>query len=81
MTPYGPEEVRLQIQAAEEHGTSGWMLWDMANRYRAGNLDEESPAGVPNPENVPISNRAVTVTRARRSARPQRSARSRRTPC
>ena len=41
MTPYGSEQVRAQIQAANEHGTSGWMLWDPLNRYRLDNLDPE----------------------------------------
>lgn len=30
---YGEEEVRAQIRAAEEFGTSGWMLWDPNNDY------------------------------------------------
>jgi hypothetical protein len=41
MRSYGPEDVRAQIRATEDHGTSGWMLWDMANRYRPENLDFE----------------------------------------
>jgi hypothetical protein len=53
MTPYGPDQVRAQIQAAEEHGTSGWMLWDPENRYRLDNLDPETPGETPNPENMP----------------------------
>jgi hypothetical protein len=28
MTPYGPDEVRAQIDAAEASGASGWMLWN-----------------------------------------------------
>ncbi|MGH2551249.1 MAG: putative glycoside hydrolase, partial [Thermomicrobiales bacterium] len=28
MTPYGPEQVRAQIDAAEEAGVEGWMLWN-----------------------------------------------------
>jgi hypothetical protein len=28
MTPYGPEEVRAQIDAAEEAGVEGWLLWN-----------------------------------------------------
>jgi len=52
MTPYGADQVRAQIQAADEHGTSGWMLWDPENRWRTGHLDPEPPGEVPNPENV-----------------------------
>ena len=28
MTPYGPDEVRAQIDATEASGASGWMLWN-----------------------------------------------------
>lgn len=41
MTPYTSQQVRAQIQAADEWGTSGWMLWDPENRYRRDNLDPE----------------------------------------
>ncbi len=30
---YGAEEVRAQIDAAEEFGGTGWMLWNNANVY------------------------------------------------
>ena len=33
MRAYGPTEVRAQIDAAEEAGVGGWMVWDMGNRY------------------------------------------------
>ena len=33
-TPYTPEMVRGQIKAAEEHHTSGWLIWNAANRYQ-----------------------------------------------
>lgn len=39
MTPYTSLQVRAQIQAADDLGTSGWMLWDPQNRYRLDNLD------------------------------------------
>jgi hypothetical protein len=52
MTPYGSSQVRAQIQAANEHGTSGWMLWDPENRFHLENLDVEEPSSVPNPENT-----------------------------
>ena len=38
MIPYGVEEVRAQIDAAEDVGTSGWMLWDPNNVYTDGAL-------------------------------------------
>ena len=38
MIPYGVEEVRAQIDAAEDVGTSGWMLWDPNNVYTVGAL-------------------------------------------
>jgi hypothetical protein len=31
--PYGDIEVQKQIQASDEAGTSGWMLWNAANAY------------------------------------------------
>lgn len=31
--PYGPEEVRAQIRAAEEMGARGWLLWNPSARY------------------------------------------------
>ena len=52
MSTYGEAEVRAQIQAANEHGTSGWMLWDPENRFRRSNLDPEQPSAIPNPENA-----------------------------
>jgi hypothetical protein len=36
--PYGDIEVQKQIQASDEAGTSGWMLWNAANAYHAGAL-------------------------------------------
>ena len=47
MTPYGDEEVRAQIQAAEDAGVSGWMLWDPNNEYHPGAFDPESPSATP----------------------------------
>jgi hypothetical protein len=52
MNRYGSAEVRAQIQAANEHGTSGWMLWDPENRFRAENLEPATESDVPNPENA-----------------------------
>ena len=33
-TAYGPAEVRAQIDAAESHGVSGWMLWNAAGEFQ-----------------------------------------------
>ncbi|HYJ12224.1 MAG TPA: putative glycoside hydrolase [Thermomicrobiales bacterium] len=52
MYPYGPAEVRAQIQACVDHDTSGWMLWDPDQVFRSENLDQEDVGAVPNPENV-----------------------------
>lgn len=38
---YGPEEVRAQIDAAEEFGNAGWMLWNDANVYSSSALASE----------------------------------------
>ncbi len=42
MTPYGEKEVRAQIDATEQGGGSGWLLWDPNNTYTAAALDPES---------------------------------------
>ncbi len=36
---YGAAEVRAQIDAAEDFGASGWMLWNPSNEYQAGALN------------------------------------------
>jgi len=36
---YGVEEVSAQIQAAEDFGASGWLLWDPSNIYTVEALD------------------------------------------
>jgi hypothetical protein len=38
---YGPDEVRAQIQATEENGGSGWLLWNAASEFTEGALAEE----------------------------------------
>jgi hypothetical protein len=37
---YGPE-IRSQINAAEEFGSGGWMLWNPRNVYKADGLKKE----------------------------------------
>ena len=41
MSEYGTAEVRVQIDAAEAAGTSGWMIWDPNNEYH---VDAFAPA-------------------------------------
>lgn len=44
--PYGPKEVRDQIDATMEEGGSGWMLWNPNGTVTRGALEpEESTAG------------------------------------
>jgi hypothetical protein len=38
---YGDDEVRKQIQASDDFGTSGWMLWNAANVYHEGALNPQ----------------------------------------
>jgi len=33
-SPYGPDEVRAQIDAAEAMGVSGWILWNAAGQFQ-----------------------------------------------
>ncbi len=44
MTPYGEKEVRAQIDATEQGGGSGWLLWDPNNKYTEAALDPEPSA-------------------------------------
>jgi hypothetical protein len=36
--PYGPEQVRAQIRAAEDAGVEDWLFWDAAVTYTAGGM-------------------------------------------
>ena len=38
---YGPDEVRAQIDAAEEMGVSGWLLWNAASEFEVSALAPE----------------------------------------
>ncbi len=84
MIPYGIAEVRAQIDAAEDVGTSGWMLWDPDNIYTVGALGPDdgnmsrfrAPQAVMPSRHLPsVAARMMAVTRddcparqARRSA-------------
>jgi len=37
--PYGPEEVRAQIDATMDNGASGWMLWNADSEVTVGALN------------------------------------------
>lgn len=54
--PYGPDEVRAQIHAAEELGVRQWLLWNAANVYTRAALgppEPVEPAGPPVPPPIP----------------------------
>lgn len=40
--PYGPEEIRAQIQGVYDAGYEEWILWNAANRYTEGGLLPET---------------------------------------
>lgn len=40
-TPYGPDRVRAQIDAAEATGVSGWILWNAAGQFQEDALKPE----------------------------------------
>jgi len=39
--PYGAQKVRMQIDAAEQSGSRGWMLWNASNIYSENALKKE----------------------------------------
>jgi hypothetical protein len=41
LAEYGEAELRAQIDAAEEYGTSGWMVWDPTTDYTVSAFDPE----------------------------------------
>ncbi len=45
MRDYTALDVREQIRAADEYGTSGWMLWDPAQLWRTDRLDPAGSSG------------------------------------
>jgi hypothetical protein len=50
MRPYGDAEVRAQIDAVNDLGLSGWLIWDPNNWYHEGAFLPETndgPASVP----------------------------------
>jgi hypothetical protein len=50
--PYGDAEVRAQIDAVEDLGLSGWLIWDPNNRYHDG-------AYLPEPDGTPTTQPAT----------------------
>ena len=45
--PYGPDEIRAQIQAVYDAGYEEWILWNASNRYTEGGLLPEETAEEP----------------------------------
>ena len=67
LMPYGDDEVRAQIDAAEDVGTSGWMLWDPNNEYHPGALDPEDAQAIGEADRAAVAPANVrTVSRGRR---------------
>ena len=74
LTPYGDAEVRAQIEAAEEYGVSGWMLWDPNNNYHPGGFaDDSTPIASPTSATPPASPVASPSPASRRRDRPIRT--------
>jgi hypothetical protein len=72
MIPYGVEEVRAQIQACEDVGTAGWMLWDPNNVYTDGALgpdDGNLAANQPTDATLASTNQARPGIRGRNHRR------------
>lgn len=67
MTPYGPKEVRAQIDAVEENGGSGWLLWDPNNVFTAEALNPESGNASQDGEKN-VDNAALAAIREERTA-------------
>ena len=44
--PFGVKEVRAQVQAADDAGATGWMLWNPRNDYTVAALQPKSTPGV-----------------------------------
>ncbi len=44
--PFGVKEVRAQVQAADDAGAAGWMLWNPRNDYTVAALQPKSTPGV-----------------------------------
>jgi hypothetical protein len=42
VSAYGPSEVRAQIEAAQDSGIKGWLLWNAAGGYTQAVLEEET---------------------------------------
>ena len=69
MKAYGDAEVRAQIDAAEDTGASGWLLWDPNNVYHAGALKPEDGSQAPAPAATPnavVDRHRATTFRGRR---------------
>lgn len=76
LMPYGDEEVRAQIDAANDVGTSGWMLWDPNNEYHPDALQPDEDNSRQSPPEAPAAiapDRPLAIIRRRFTpARPRR---------
>ncbi|HZD03746.1 MAG TPA: putative glycoside hydrolase, partial [Longimicrobiales bacterium] len=59
--PYGPPEIRAQIQAAYDVGIREWILWNPASRYEEGAL--EPVGGFPSEPRILVAGQVVPVSR------------------
>jgi hypothetical protein len=69
MTPYGDAEVRAQIDATNDVGTSGWMLWDPNNTYHPGALEPEGATPMATLPAAPAASPTGSATPANRRRR------------
>lgn len=53
--PYGPEEIRAQMQAVYDSGETGWLLWNASNEYTEEALKPAGDAETGNEATTPAS--------------------------
>ncbi|HEX2173362.1 MAG TPA: putative glycoside hydrolase [Dehalococcoidia bacterium] len=59
--PYGPEEIRAQVQATIDAGGLGWLYWDPYNEYEHGAVIVDE---IPEPKVTPTSTPALAASPA-----------------
>lgn len=70
---FGEQEIRLQIQAADDVHTQGWLLWNAGNHYSTAGLNVKKvavPASASSAASTPASASASTSTPTPASAKP-----------
>ncbi len=63
MRSYGAADVLAQIQASDEAGASGWMLWDPQNLWRTAHWGASQDSGMPGSPDALRVTSATTVSR------------------